>query len=116
MGPGQVHLVLCPVNSAVTGWSFVISDWLENWELRKMMDWEMTLTERRLEAPEVGSDTPFIGGGPVEVMSSDLDLWTRWLDSGVLNGVLEKRLRDLIGEMKERLDAITPKKAKGRKR
>lgn len=111
MDPGQVHLVLCPVNSAVSGWSFVISDWLENGKLRKMMGWEMALIEKRLGAPEIGSDSPFIAGGPVEVMSQDLDLWTRWLDSGVLSGELEKKLEGLRDEMKDRLEAIKQKKA-----
>ena len=69
MEPGQIHAVVSPVNSAVTGWSFVMSDWLENGKLSEMMDWEMRVIEERLKEPEIGSDSSFISGGPVEVMS-----------------------------------------------
>lgn len=75
MEPGQIHAVVSPLNSAVSGWSFVVSDWLENGTLRKMMNREMEVIEERLEPPEIGFDDSFISGEPVEVISYDLELW-----------------------------------------
>jgi hypothetical protein len=113
MEPGQIHVVLSPVNSAVSGWSFVISDWLENGKLGKMIDWEMTLIEKRLETPEIGFDSPFISGGPVEAMSNDLELWKMWLTSGVLSRDRERNLKILLDRMLQRLEEI---KGRTRKR
>ena len=113
MEPGQIHAVLSPVNSAVSGWSFAISDWIENGKLGKMMDWEMTLVEKRLENPEIGFDSPFISGGPVETMSNDLELWEMWLNSGVLSGQSESNLKSLLERMSQRLEEI---KGRSRKR
>ena len=39
--PGQVYAELCPVNSALSGWSFVISKWLRDGILKERMEWEM---------------------------------------------------------------------------
>jgi hypothetical protein len=44
-------------------------------------NWEMGKIEKRLEKPEIGSDSPFISGGPVEVMSHDMELRKMWSDS-----------------------------------
>jgi hypothetical protein len=119
MRPGQIHAVVSPLNSAVSGWSFVLPDWLEDGTLRNMMSWEMGVIEKRLEEPSIGCNSPFIGGGPVETMGSDLELWTLWLESGVLNDELGSKLNSLLGEMTERLEKIkreknTKKKSKSR--
>jgi hypothetical protein len=45
--PAQVHLVLSPVNSAVTGWSFVVPEWLESGKLELLTDWEINLVKKR---------------------------------------------------------------------
>ena len=115
MEPGQPHAVVSPVNSAVSGWSFVMPKWLGNGVLRKMVNWEMGLIEKRLEALEIGSDSPFISGGPIEVMSHDLELWKMWLDCGVLNQELANKLKEIRDEMIERLEKIKEKHQPGKK-
>jgi len=114
MEPGQIHAVVSPVNSAVTGWSFVLSDWLRSRKLSEMMNWEMNVIEDRLKEPEIGADSPFISGGPAEGISHDLDLWTMWLESGVLDAELRSMLKTLRDEMKNRLEQITKRRKTGK--
>ena len=81
MEPGQVHAVVSPENSAVSGWSFISLEWLKSGVIERMMGWELRIIESRLE--RIYSETkerkslfadPFEKGGPVDGLEMDIDL------------------------------------------
>jgi hypothetical protein len=58
MGPGTVHGVISPVNSAVSGFSFMDPNYLENGRLRELMMWELDIIQKRKNSELAGYDDP----------------------------------------------------------
>lgn len=105
--PGQVHAVLSPVNSALSGWSFVASKWLRDGILKERMEWEMDLVEKRMEGTNYEKyGNPFMKGGPVDAMEDDIDLLDKWFEKGGLKEEEKELLKELAEDMRERLDKV----------
>ena len=99
LDPGQIHCVVSSVNSAISGWSFVSSEWLKSGNLKKTMIWEMELIEKRQDYVLRTGITDEHLSNAVEGVEKDLKLWEDWLAKGDLGVELKRDLKILIREM-----------------
>jgi hypothetical protein len=100
MEVGIVHGLMSPINSAVSGWSFMDPKWLVNGRLRELMMWELDIVEKRKNSELVGYDNPDdILGNMKEV----LQYWESWLGHSALVRRDKLSLRNLKVEIEERI-------------
>ena len=99
MDPGQIHCVVSSMNSAVSGWRFVSSEWLKNGNLRKIMNWEMELIEKRMDYVLRTKVTDEHLSEVIAGVEDDLKLWKDWFTNGDLNVELKRDLKVLMRDM-----------------
>ena len=109
MDPGQIHCVVSSVNSAVSGWNFVSSEWLKSGNLRKIMTWEMELIEKRLDYMLRTKVTDEHLSEAVAVVEDDLKLWEDWFRKGDLSMELKRDLEVLMRDMNAKWEPIREK-------
>lgn len=99
MKPGQIHCVVSSVNSAVSGWSYVSSDWLKDGTLRKIISWEMEHIEKRVDYVLRTKVTDEYLSEVITGMEDDLKLWEDWFTKGNLSMELKRDLKVLMRDM-----------------
>ena len=112
MNPGQIHCVVSSVNSAVSGWKFVSSEWLKSGNLRKIMSWEMELIEKRLDYVLRTKVTDKRLSEGVAEVEEDLKLWKYWFTKGDLSVELKRDLKVLMRDMNSKWKVIREKMKK----
>ena len=101
--PGQVHAVLSPVNSAVSGWTYVKAEWIENGLLEERMMWEIGVVKSRIEADE--KENLYEEAGPISALRGDINLLNQWLES-LAHGSLKKKVKTLMRKIQQKLDEL----------
>lgn len=109
MDPGQIHCVVSSVNSAVSGWSFVSSEWLKSGNLQKIMSWEMELIEKRLDYVSRTKVSDEHLSEAVAGVEQDLKLWEHWFKKGDLSVGLKRDLKVLMRDMNAKWKPIREK-------
>lgn len=114
MSPGTVHAVVSPMNSAVSGWTYVQSEWFKDTDLLKtLMNWELNIVEERVNNPRHDHHDP---QGIVSTIRGDVRLWEEWCERGSSNTMEKTELLRLKNEVKKRLSRIEDSIRKKRKR
>jgi hypothetical protein len=103
LAPGQVHAVLSPVNSSVSGWTYVKAEWIENGELEERMMWEIDVIQSRIKAGE--KDNLHEEAGPVNALRGDINLLYEWMRS-LARGSLKIKVKLLIEKIEQRLNEL----------
>jgi len=97
------------VNSAVSGWRFVSSEWLKNGNLQKIMSWEMELIEKRLDYVSRTKVSDEHLSEAVAGVEQDLKLWEHWFKKGDLSVGLKRDLKVLMRDMNAKWKPIREK-------
>lgn len=104
--PGQIYAGMSPINSIITGWTFVQPHWLMEGTLEKLLTWELNDLEKRSSVTSL----PLLER--TKQIEVETRMWNSWRNKRGLSQEMKNELQRLKKTVESRLSKI--KKAMSR--
>ena len=100
LSPGEVYAAMSPINSVMTGWTFVLPQWLMEGTIEKLMTWELNDIEKRIID---GSSTHAERVKQIEI---ELKMWNAWRSKRGLSQEMKNELQQLKKKIEARVNKL----------